>query len=692
MSPAATIAVVGNPNTGKTTLFNLLTGARERVGNWSGVTVERAETELSLGGTEVRVVDLPGIYSLSAHTADEREASEFLVAGRASLVINVLDASHLERSLCLTRELLDLGVPVVVALNLVDVAERRGVRVDPALLSQSLECPVIPVVAARGEGADALRQALADAVSRVAAAPPAPRPSVKPESGHEAMERRLSYARSLARSVVTRAAPPGERPSDRVDRVLLSNWAGVPVFLAVLYAVFWLTVRATQPLVEFVDAVGGAFLVHGLRVWLEGWHVPDVLLTVLADGAGAGLVAVATFIPPIFVIFLCQGMLEGSGYMPRAAFVMDRILRRFGLPGKAFIPLLVGFGCTVPALMATRTLEGRRDRILTMLLAPFMSCGARLPVYTVFALAFFPHNGNRMVFALYAVGVLLAIVSGLLLHATILPGEGAPYVLELPPYHLPPLGLSLSHAWFNVRSFLTRAGQVIVGVAVALSLLNVFGEAMLHRQGREATATPAAVAGRALTPIFLPMGVTSTNWPASVGLVTGVLAKESVIGTLDVLYGQISSAALRAEERPPFDLWATLRASVRELGEGYGVVSKARSSPPHGAWPGMLDAMRAHFASQAAAFAYLLFVLVYSPCLAALLVLAREAGWRWMAFSVVYQTLLAWMTATAFYQAATFAAHPDSSLCWLGAVAALGVSGFGGLWWYGRRLARRSGG
>ena len=697
MSTPVAVALVGNPNTGKTTLFNCLTGARERVGNWSGVTVERAETEADLDGRPVTFVDLPGVFSLAAHTLDERVTRDFLVTGRAGVVVNILDASSLERGLCLTRQLLDLCVPMVVALNLMDVAGRRGLSVDVDLLAQSLGCPVIPIVASRGEGVRQLRAELAKAVvARSSAAtssgcgrvplPGAPAGGALPLAEHDAADQLLAYARSLSRAVVSRDAPQQERVSDRVDRVLLSNWAGVPLFVAVMYFVFWLTVRATQPLVEFLNSFVGAFLVRGLRAVLERAGAPGVLISVLADGAGTGLVAVATFIPPIFAIFLCLGVLEGSGYMPRAAFVMDRLLRRLGLPGKAFIPLLVGFGCTVPALMATRTLEARRDRVLTMLLTPFMSCGARLPVYTVFALVFFPQAGNRVVFALYAAGIALAILSGLLLHATILKGEGAAYVLELPPYHLPPWRLSLSHAWYNVRSFLSRAGRLIVGVAVGLSLLNALGEAVLRSRGQAGAPTPAAVMGRALTPVFAPMGIAPANWPASVGLVTGVLAKESVIGTLDVLYGQISTDAARtAAGRPAFDLAAELRSSVRELGEGYGILSRANSPAPHGAWPGMLDAMRSSFASGAAAFAYLLFVLVYSPCLAALIVLAREAGWRWMAFSVVYQTLLAWMTATAFYQVATFHAHPQQAAAWLAVIVAMGGIGMLSLWWYGRR-------
>lgn len=686
------VALVGNPNTGKTTLFNRLTGARERVGNWSGVTVDTAEEQVVWDGIPVRVVDLPGIFSLSAHTPDERVTRDFLESGRADLVVNVLDASNLERSLCLTRQLMDLHLPVVGALNLADVARRRGLRIDIRLLSESLGSPVCPVVASRGKGVDALRDRICGMLgglkvrSTGATAPSGRMPAgVDPEAEEAESEKRLSFARGLAHAAIRRDSPPGERRSDRVDRVLLSSWGGIPIFLVVMYGVFWLTVRVTHPMVDFLDSFAGAFLVHGLRFWLTGLGAPAMLVTVLTDGVGTGLVAVATFVPPIFMIFLCLGLLEGSGYMPRAAFVMDRLLRRIGLPGKAFIPLVVGFGCTVPALLATRTLEVRRDRVLTMLIAPFMSCGARLPVYTLFALAFFPRSGNQVVFALYLAGIVLAILSGLLLHRTLLPGAGAAYVLELPPYHLPPVRMCLAHAWHNLRSFLIRAGQVIVGVAVAFSLLNaVWTSAGPGRTGGQ-PAGPAEGLGRVVTPVFSPMGIAATNWPATVGLMTGVLAKESIIGTLDVLYAQIEAAAVVGDDRPAFDLRAQVAGSIRELEEGYGWVDRRGSKPPHSAWPGMIDALRHSFGSGAAAFAYLLFVLAYSPCVAALAVLTREAGWRWTLFSVAYQSLLAWMTATLFYQVATFQAHPRSSLGWLAAVGLMAALIVLALRVYGRR-------
>lgn len=675
-----TVALVGNPNTGKTTLFNRLTGARARVGNWSGVTVDSAEAMTTLWGRRMRLVDLPGIYSLTTHTLDEQVARDFIVKQKPDLVVNIVDASNLERSLYLTTQLVDLGVPLVVVLNLTDIAARRGIRIDIKQLEHLLHVSVVSMVASRGRGLHALKHLLAQTADDNGASHksrPQPEGMCQREDGEicddspEGVEWRQQCVRALVAKILRREGPRHERFSDRVDRVLLSRWAGIPLFLMVMYAVFWITVQATQPLVGFVDRVAQLFLVDGLRHLLEAWRLPELIIAVLCDGIGAGVGAVASFAPPIFAIFFCLGVLEESGYMTRAAFVMDRMLRMIGLPGKAFIPLLVGFGCTVPAILATRTLEERRDRVLTMLLTPFMSCGARLPVYTLFALAFFNKQGNVIVFTLYLVGVGLAILSGLLLRRTILKGEGGAYILELPTYQRPTLVSCLRHAWFNLRSFLVRAGQVIILIALALTLLRAAGDAWSQH-----VATPGSdelrqdmneTLGRALVPAFVPMGIARENWRAVIGLLTGVLAKEAVIGTLDVLYSQQKRHQLTAADGGPlhesFSVRRPLVAALHQLAVDYGLLAPDDAAPVGDG--GLVGALRAHFKTGAAAFAYLLFVLIYSPCLAALAVLGREAGWRWMWFSVAYQTMLAWTSATLFYQAATFSQDPARAMFWL---------------------------
>jgi len=738
------VALVGNPNTGKTTLFNLLTGARERTGNWTGVTVDSARREMEVDDRTVEVVDLPGIYSFSPNTEDERVARDYLIRNKPDAVVNIVDASNLERSLYLTAQLLDMRLPLVVALNQMDVAERHGLRVDPEHLARHLGCPVVPMVASQGEGAETLKRALVEtAVARrlptarvlygdaeqpirrlqvcliVAAddagvdlrwlaiqllerdpfareltrglfdeivteenARIARHTGQKPDVA--VMDARLGFIRGLARDVVRRNLEVRRRFSDMADRVLLSRPVGIPAFLVVMYGVFWLTVRLTQPLVDFIDRALGALLVHGPHAWLAAAGAPRLVTSLLADGLGAGLTTVATFAPPVFMIFLCLSLLEESGYMARAAFIMDQFLNKIGLPGKAFIPLLVGFGCTVPALMATRTLEQRRDRVLTMLLAPFMSCGARMPVYTIFALAFFPRHGNTVVFLLYLIGAVLAILSGLLLHRTLFKGEASAFVMELPPYHVPALRGCFEHVWFNLKSFVMRAGQVILLIAVLLSLANGAFESL----GGERASERRAAAGRALTVVLRPMGVDADNWPAAAGLLSGLMAKEAIIGTLEVLYAHVERPA-DAVAAEAVDLRGELRAAARGLAEAYGA-AKSDHGPKSAATDGqqgLLAAMRRNFGGRIEAFAYLLFVLIYSPCVAAVVVLGREAGWRWAAFSVAYQTLLAWFVSSVFYQLATFWAAPLRAAGWLAVFAALATGVVGLLRVAGKRLA-----
>jgi ferrous iron transport protein B len=743
MRGALQVALVGNPNTGKTTLFNLLTGAHERTGNWTGVTVDSAHREVSFSGRPVRVTDLPGIYSFSPYTEDERVARDFLLRDRPDVVVNLVDASNLERSLYLTAQLLDMRLPLVVALNQMDVAERHGLKVDHEHLARHLGCPVVPMVASRGEGGEALQtavrlvaearqvptarvlygdaeqsvrrlqvclivladdagvdsrwlaiklleqdpfareltQGMFDEVVAEENARIARHTGQKPEV--TVMDARLGFIRGLALDVVKRHLEVRRRLSDAVDRILLSRPVGIPAFLAVMYGVFWLTVRLTQPLVDLVDGVLGALLVRGPRAWLAAAGVPELAISVLSDGVGAGLTTVATFAPPIFMIFLCLSLLEESGYMARAAFIMDHFLTKIGLPGKAFIPLLVGFGCTVPALMATRTLEQRRDRLLTMLIVPFMSCGARMPVYAIFAMAFFPRHGNAVIFSLYLIGAVLAVLSGLMLHLTLFKGEASAFVMELPPYHIPALRGCLEHVWHNLKCFVVRAGKTILVIAVLLSLANgIFEAASAGHQEADAWRSDA---GRMMTMVLRPMGVEAENWPAAAGLLTGLMAKEAIVGTLEVLYAQADQPGLpsRTVGNGAFDLVAEWRAAFRGMAASYGWVEGTPDEGAHG--KGLLVSMRRNFGGSAQAFAYLLFVLIYSPCVAALVTLGREAGWRWMGFSVAYQTVLAWLVATAFYQAATFAAAPMRASLWLAAIAATVACGVGALSWAGRR-------
>jgi ferrous iron transport protein B len=621
-----TLALAGNPNCGKTTLFNRLTGDCRHVGNWPGVTVERAEGACRHRDEDFWVTDLPGLYSLEPHTPDERVTRDFLAGGTADVIVNVIDATNLERSLYLTTQLLTLGLPMVVVLNMMDLAGQLHIEIDVARLAARLGCPVLPLAAQR----DRRMGPLFDAILAVAAAGVPPLPA-RPVPARE--EDRYVFAREATRDAVDRSKAPLRHFSDRLDRFALSRVVGIPFFLAVMYLVFYITVSGSRPAVGLIDSVFGRLVVELPRQWLESLGAPELLITLLADGAGAGIRAVSTFLPPIFGIFFCLAILENSGYMARGAFVMDKFLRKIGLPGRAFLPLLVGFGCNVPAMFATRTLKERRERLITLLINPFMSCSARLPVYTLFAVAFFPTRGSQVVFALYLIGILMAVLTGLLLQKTLLRGEASSYVMELPPYQMPSLKAVFSHAWENLKGFVVRGGKVIVLAVMALSLLNTLGkdgdkgESWLER------------AGKGITPLFAPMGIERENWPAAVGLITGVVAKEAVVGTLDALYGQMTPEPAAVHEPVT---GATPHAAHDEQPLAQGGVRQ-----------GVIGAMRHHFGSPAAAFAYLLFVLLYVPCIATLAALRREAGWGWTAFSITYQTGVAWLTATLFYQLAT---------------------------------------
>ena len=732
-----TIALAGNPNCGKSALFNAFTGIRQKTGNWPGVTVDRKEGRFELDGREVAAIDLPGIYSFDASSLDEEVSRDYLLSRDADLVVNVVDASNLERNLYLTVQLLEMGVPLVLALNMMDVARKRGIEIDTERLSRELGCPVVPVVAVTGEGTTELKArmlAVADAREQggfplaldevveqaISDMEPAleelPAPNRRwltlkliesSDSGseledavrdklhywrHQIAERagedadifiadtRFGHAHSLARSVSLNKGRVTRTVSDRIDQVVLGKWTGIPVFLAIMYLMFLFTMNIGGAFIDFFDGAANALFVSGFGELLTGIGTPDWLRVILADGIGGGVQIVSTFIPIIGALYLFLSVLEDSGYMARAAFVMDRSMRAIGLPGKAFVPLIVGFGCNVPAIMATRTLENERERKLTILMNPFMSCGARLPVYALFAAAFFPASGQNIVFALYLIGIAVAILTGLLMKNTLLPGKSSGFMMELPPYHLPTLkGIAL-RAWDRVRLFVKEAGQVIIVMVLALNLLNSIGtDGSFGNEDSEQSVLSAT--SRVLVPVFAPMGIQQDNWPAVVGVISGVLAKEVVVGTLDNLYTSLAENE-SGKQPATFDFWkqlrgavATIPANLAALGEALldpigldlGNLSDARAmAEEQGVRQGVFGAMQNRFDGQTGAFAYLLFVLLYFPCVATIGAIKREAGRTWAAFVAAWTTSVAYITAVSFYQIATWDAHPADSGLWLG--------------------------
>ncbi len=733
-----TIAIAGNPNCGKSALFNYLTGIRQTTGNWPGVTVERKQGRFNLYDKhQVTLIDLPGIYSLDALSLDEQVTRQYLLSREADVVINVLDASNLERNLYLTVQLLEMGVPVVLALNMMDIAQKRGIAIDIDRLSEKLGCPVLSIVAVSGKGVDELKKALQDVMegrvesgfkltmdSEIEDAIVDIRRVLPPESEaynsywialkllegdtsicqHKTVpdelmqvvnrwrqhlftlsgetadvfiaDSRFGHAHAITQMVVTVRGKVKRYMSDRIDQIVLHRILGVPLFLLVMYLMFMFTINFGGAFIDFFDGLAGAIFVDGAASLLTAMHVPDWLVLVLAHGLGGGIQVVATFIPIITCLYLFLSMLEDSGYMSRAAFVMDRFMRSIGLPGKAFVPMIVGFGCNVPAVMATRTLESPRERKLTILMNPFMSCGARLPVYVLFAAAFFPSDGQNLVFALYLIGIIMAIVTGMIMKHSLLSGESSGFIMELPTYHVPTLkGISL-RTWDRVKLFVRDAGKVIIIMVLALNVLNSIGtDGSIGNENSQHSVL--SVIGKTFTPLFQPMGIQQDNWPATVGILTGVMAKEAVVGTLDAVYGQMIEQQTPTEDEA-FNLWRAIKAAFATIPDNLSAISEQILDPlgldvgnlqdqdstagELAVSGGVFGEMVKRFDGQAGAFSYLLFILLYFPCVATMGAIVRESGGMWAGFVAFWSTSVAYITATLFYQFARLGEHPHTAI------------------------------
>lgn len=733
-----TIAVVGNPNCGKTTLFNGLTGGRQRIGNWPGVTVEKIEGRMRADGRAISVVDLPGIYSLSAYSEDEVVARDFVLSGSSDLIVNIVDATNLERNLFLTSQLLEMKVPLLIVVNMMDIAAKRNTTIDVDLLSKKLGLPVIGVSAVENRDIENVKQlilaelghrrisdalieypneiedaitAWSPGLSSVAAIVGADErwvatkllekdewirekflsvdsadmeqiedsishiEDVLHETGDSLVtDYRYGFIHALSASVVRRSRSK-ENVTDRIDRVVMNRVLGIPIFLAAMYFVFWATINLGGAFIDFFDLFFDTLVVGGLRVLLTAISAPPWLITIIADGIGAGIRTVATFIPIIFMMFLMLSLLEDSGYMARAAFIMDGFMRRIGLPGKSFVPLIVGFGCTVPAVMASRTLDNRKDKFLTIFITPLMSCGARLPVYALLATAFFADAAGNIVYSLYLAGIIVAVLTGLMLKRTLFQGEASHFIMELPPYHAPRFKHIMIHTWIRLKIFMTRAGIVIVLAVTLLSVINSIGvDGSLGNENSEKSLLSKL--GKVITPAFTPMGIEQENWPATVALLSGVFAKEAVVGTLSSLYNQIDAAgsgagsragtagdadgaseeAGTAVEAPGFEFWTGMSEAFSTIppnvAEAFGFSqAPADKEESLGGNEKIFAAMRSRFShGPLQVYAYLLFVLVYFPCVGAFGTIVRELGKGFGVLNVLYLTLFGWIIATLFYQ------------------------------------------
>ncbi|MEA9390910.1 Fe(2+) transporter permease subunit FeoB [Acerihabitans sp. TG2] len=717
-----TVGLIGNPNAGKTTLFNQLTGAHQRVGNWAGVTVERKEGVFSTAVHRVQVIDLPGTYSLTTisqqASLDEQIACRFIMGQEADFLINVVDASNLERNLYLTLQLLELGVPCIVALNMLDIAKDQHVEIDIPALALRLGCPVVPLVSTRARGIDRLKleidkgardaaplginypEAITRAVGQLL--PFLPDNLTDPQRRWLALQilegdvyGRAQFSGSLDAFAQIKATVDDDPAllianaryqkitdicesvsnshltlanvmTSKLDALVLNRWLGVPIFFFVMYLMFVMAINIGGALQPLFDIGSTALFIDGTQ-WLGHMlHFPRWLTIFLAQGIGGGINTVLPLIPQIGMMYLFLSFMEDSGYMARAAFVMDRMMQALGLPGKSFVPLIVGFGCNVPSVMGARTLDAPRERLITIMMAPFMSCGARLAIFAVFAAAFFGQNGASVVFSLYLLGIVVAVLTGLLLKFTIMRGEAMPFIMELPVYHIPHIKSLLLQTWQRLKGFVLRAGKVIIIASIFIGALNSFS--LQGTAVNDINDSALASVSKVLTPLLAPMGVHEDNWQATVGLVTGAMAKEVVVGTLNTLYTaeHITNAPFDPQK---FDLLAELTDGVTQTWQNLkqtfslSVLSNPiEASKGDGEMSGRsMGVMSEKFGSAISAYSYLIFVLLYVPCVSVMGAIARESSRGWMTLSIVWGINVAYSLATLFYQVATFSAHPFTS-------------------------------
>jgi ferrous iron transport protein B len=727
--------LVGNPNCGKTTLFNALTGDHQRVGNWPGVTVEKKTGLFNIDGMNINVTDLPGVYSLVSSCyesgQDEQITSNALATLDADVLINVIDSCYLERHLYLTSQLLELGRPLIVVLNMNDLAEQRGISIDEVALSEQLGCPVVTLQAHRNVGLDDLSHAILKAMqSQKTIVPMALNLSEPVRQALGMIEQRLLraddpircvsyYARRIlegdsvlvgerVRQVLVDDLPVGpdvdvwmadaryqavhqvvemvqkkrsdasEHLTAKIDRIVLHRFWALPIFFSIMYAMFFFAIHLGGAFQDFFDISSNAIFVQGTTWLSQCMHLPDWLTALLAQGVGKGINTTLTFIPVMASMFFFLSLLESSGYMARAAFVVDKVMRILGLPGKSFVPMIVGFGCNVPAIMAARTLESEQDRLLTVLMSPFMSCSARLAIYAVFVAAFFPYGGQNIVFSLYFIGILMAVLTGLLLRNTLFLGQPSPLILELPSYHQPSLRRLLKETSLRLRHFILRSGKMILPVCVVLGGLNavtIHGGLSISDASSESLLS---LLGQALTPLFSPMGLHQDNWPATVGLLSGMLAKEVVVGSLNTLYAQMGSYVQNSVTE--FHFFGLLAAAVWSIPHHFSDFSAVFFHPivahePDGVWSqSVYGIMYQHFDGPMGAYAYLLFILLYTPCVSTMAAIRQEASRQLMWFSISWSLLVAYAIAVLFYQLATYRMHPQQTLLWvLGIVLCIGL-------------------
>lgn len=667
-SSKKTVAIIGNPNSGKTTLFNRLTGSNQHVGNWPGVTVDRKTGHICHDGVGIDIVDLPGIYSLSPYTQEEIIAREFVLSDELDGILNIVDAANIERNLYLTLQLIALGLPMVIALGFMDDVRAQGIVIDCKALSERLGVPVVPISAKKGENMHDLLDELAHgmrapakqpaylhgvgAAIRRAAEQLEPLPlrrcslpfyAAKLLEGDSAMWAQMDrinmpqsmrdeinsvaagmqshanltdkemvladalydYIEEIVRASYRRPKVHKATLTERIDKIVLHRVWALPIFAFFMFLMFWCTFG---PLGSLLGS-GMEYLIQGIispaiRSGLTAAGTADWLIGLICDGAIGGVGGVLSFLPQIVILFFFLSVLEDTGYLARVAFIMDTLLRRIGLSGKSFVPMLMGFGCTTPAVMAARTMENDADRRMTIMLTPFMSCGAKLPVYALVAGAIFGKNQGLVVISLYVLGILMGILAGFILKKTIFKEVSSGFVLELPTYRMPSFKGTVLNMWQKAKDFITRAGTLIFLMSVVIWLLRNFTPSLAVAQN--AGESILGIIGTAIAPVFAPLGF--GQWQESVALLTGLVAKEAVVSTMSVLYGAGGDSAV-------------------------------------------LTGLLGSVFTPLSAYSFLVFTLLYMPCMSAFATIKREmGGWRWAFGAAAFQTALAYLAALVIYQ------------------------------------------
>lgn len=579
-----TVALLGNPNVGKTTLFNELTGSNQYVGNWAGVTVEKKEGYLK----DVKIVDLPGIYAMDTFSNEEKVSKKFLEDGHVDVILNIVDASNLVRNLYLTTQLKAFNIPIVLLLNMMDIVEKKSIKIDIPLIEKELGVKIIPLSASKGIGIDEIKTLIANHDF--------PKSYSKKTFSFYNEKEAYAFLDKLVDKSFIKSETSKNSSNDFIDKILLNPILAYPIFILIMMFIFKFTFSWVGiPLSDLLDEqVLNWFILPSVETLLS--TSTDWFRSLIIDGIIAGVGGIVVLLPVILALFFCISILEDSGYMARVAFIMDKLMRKMGLSGKAFIPMMVGFGCTVPAIMSARTLESEKDRKLTALLVPFMSCNARLPVYLVFASIFFKGREALVVGSLYFLGILVAFLLGIFFKNSIFKKDEEPFIIELPEYKLPEPKNVLKHTWDKGKGFLKKAGTIIFAMSVIIWFLSNFNFSGLVT---DINSSFLAYIGNFIAPIFSPLGF--GNWQAAVSLLTGILAKETVISTMGIIYG------------------------------------------------GNLDLILPNYFNFLSALSFMVFVLLYVPCVSTIGALKKEYGTKFTLLSVINQLFIAWIVSYFIY-------------------------------------------